>query len=255
MIPLRTLYNDILLAGGTTILLGVGGLFGHSLLPVAPTITTDLPPLQSGRTFIATAIEPTIDDVVPDIVMATTTQVDALPSVQTSSHSHTTVQPAAPTVTRVIPVTPSTSITNPVASVSFQNQVAAEIEKQTTSLRRTNNLSTLQKDAALTKNATAYSQSLLRSGELSHTDTIGCDMSCRFIRDDYKAASWGENLAVLHFKERPTPDYVATYFMKAWEKSPGHNANLLSPIYTKTGIGVAIGDHDIYVTVQFAKPN
>ena len=37
----------------------------------------------------------------------------------------------------------------------------------------------------------------------------------------------------------------------AWVASPGHFANLLSPDYQFTGVGISVGDEGVYATQQF----
>jgi len=137
---------------------------------------------------------------------------------------------------------------------TFDTLLSERIHTLTNELRIKNNLTPLQTDSTLVKNASSYSATMLKSTFLSHTDTHGCDMSCRFKKDGYVAQAWGENLATLSFDDQVTVEYVAQFFMRAWEKSDEHRANLLTSAYTREGIGIARDAHTIYVTVQFAKP-
>jgi uncharacterized protein YkwD len=139
-------------------------------------------------------------------------------------------------------------------TATFETELRQMIISETNNFRKKNKVSLLSYEYTLEKNARAYSRTLLSGNFLSHTDTKGCDMSCRFKRDGFVAQAWGENLAVLKFSDMPSAREVATYFMREWEKSEGHRENLLSPKFTHQGIGVAISNKAIYVTVQFADP-
>ncbi len=148
--------------------------------------------------------------------------------------------------------------TKPVTEIEYDQNFDTELSKRihtlTNKFRIEHNLPALQTDSTLSNNARSYSILMLKNGFLSHTNTHGCDMSCRFKNDGYAARAWGENLAILSFDDQVTVEYVAQFFMNAWEKSDEHRENLLSSEYTLEGVGSARDAHTLYVTVQFAKP-
>ena len=139
-------------------------------------------------------------------------------------------------------------------TVSFADAFRQRVFELTNEFRVREGLKALTMSAELTKNATTYSTSMLKYNRLEHTDKLGCDLACRFLRDGYRASSWGENLAHYSFTDEPTVEEVAQFFMREWKKSAGHRANLISPVFTETGIGISQTTTNIYVTVHFALP-
>ena len=237
MLPIRTFRTTILTA--LCILVASGGVFwvlSHTnissstptaLLPT-PQIAADITPTLTSQTNTSTSTD-----------IATSTK-----NVTVAKNSKQTTKTVS--INRSLP----THLTD----AEYITTLTRLIYSATNDFRRNHQLGTFTTDTALTRHSITYSNTMLAGDFLSHTDQSGCDMSCRFDRDGYEAWAWGENLAVLDFDERPTPEYVANYFMTAWEKSADHRANLLNPAYTVTGIGVALDTNHIYVTVQFAKP-
>jgi uncharacterized protein YkwD len=241
MIPLQTLRNDIFLAICVIFLSGCALTWLAQNTPVIPLTTA---PAPTAHTQSATAMTPTL--------IPSTEGVTSSNEATTSAKTKKTTPPTTLTKTvaksTIIPVSPSMTDTEYLATLT------RFINNQPNAFRKSQGRTSFTTDPALTRNATSYSKTMLAGHFLSHTDKTGCDMTCRFTRDGYDAWAWGENLAVLDFDERPTPEYVANYFMTAWEKSAGHRANLLNPAYTVTGIGVAMNGSQIYATVQFAEP-
>ena len=262
MIPLRTLRNDIL--GAFCVISIVGNVFywssvtnpaatpTHSTVQTQPAsvVTSTLtPPGTPAIDTILPANTPTTTEgelettTAPKVVPPPTHSVAAKPAGTRPAHTTTVTTPS-----------PQPVLTQKLSDANYIATLTKLIAEQTNEFRQNNHLPILSTDTTLARNATRYSATMLAGNFLEHTDKKGCDLSCRFARDGYSAWTWGENLAVLHFTNRPTPEYVATYFMQAWEKSSGHRANLLTAAFTHTGIGVAMNGTSIYVTVQFAKP-
>lgn len=136
----------------------------------------------------------------------------------------------------------------------FALEISALITEQTNAFRKSNNLHSLYNETSLQKYAKLHSVSMLENDFFAHADQNGCDITCRLKANGYRASSWGENLAQMEFSKTPTAKEVVSFFMKGWEKSVGHRKNLLSPLFTHQGIGIAVSDNAIYVTVDFAKP-
>jgi uncharacterized protein YkwD len=245
MIPLTALRQDVLIGSGiTTFIFLVAILAHHTYTPLPSNTTATVLQAVPVPTESTTPLDPAPNS--PNDTKTSVQATDTPSSLVTDNHaptSHLSTKPKRKDVS----ATHTTDTT-------YQSHVATLIQEQTNALRKRHTLPILTIDTALTKNAIAYSRALLSRGFISHTDASGCDMTCRFTKDQYNAVAWGENLAVLYFDERPDAAYVADYFMRAWSESPDHLANILSATYTHEGIGVAINDNSIYVTVQFAKP-
>ncbi len=263
MIPLRTIRNDIF--GAFCVISILGGAFywsndtDSSTLPTpsvartqpASVVTTTFTPTSTPLTSTTIQMDtPTTTEEVTDTT-TTAPKVSKLPARNVPTATATTHPVHTTTAT---PPVPQPVINQKVSDVDFTRALTKLINEQTNKFRVSNHLPALSTDTTLARNAARYSATMLAGNFLEHTDKNGCDLSCRFAREEYSAWTWGENLAVLHFTNRPTPEYVAVYFMHAWEKSSGHRANLLTAAFTHTGIGVAMHGTNIYVTVQFAKP-
>lgn len=136
----------------------------------------------------------------------------------------------------------------------YINQITKHIEQKTNAFRIDAGLLPLSHDKALENNAKVYSEAMQDANLLSHTSTDGCGLTCRFARDGYKAYSWGENLAMMSYNRSQSAEEVASFFMSMWKKSAGHKENLISPLFTNQGIGIAVSPTSVYVTVHFAKP-
>lgn len=259
MIPLTTLWRESLY--GLFAVVSIGGILLLSTTtnkPAHPLPHNTTPFVTEGATVIIPTREPEplsqySEEMHPDKVIEMPQDTTPIITSAPPTHTETPTQPVPKPVTSLTQVVTPPAI-KPVVTGSYVTQLTDLITKKTNDYRATHQLQSLVADSALSTNATRYSGTMLATNNLSHTDKTGCDMSCRFVRDNYEAWSWGENLATLRFDTLPTPEYVANYFMRAWEASPDHRTNLLSPTYTTTGIGIALNSHTIYVTVQFAEP-
>ena len=183
------------------------------------------------------------------VSVAKTSPTIAPKAPQTVAVSKTLITPVLTKNKLAVPKSTETTMTK------FEKALIEEIEKQTNEFRRAHKRDPFATDGDLAKNATSYSTHLLSNTYLSHTNIQGCDITCRFADNGYKAQAWGENLAVLSFNEQPSVEYVANFFMRQWEKSAGHRANLLSKAFTNQGVGVAFDQNKIYLVVQFANPS
>ncbi len=180
--------------------------------------------------------------------------VTASPENSTGGGTVTTLPTTRLTPPTLAPTDVTPTPTPVVDSVTFTDNLITLIEQRTNAFRKKQGLEVLTSEPALERNARKYSQTMLTGNFLAHTDKSGCDLTCRFTADTYQAQAWGENLARLEFSDMQTAEAVADYFMTEWQKSAGHRKNLLSPVFTHQGIGVARTDHAIYVTVHFAQP-
>jgi uncharacterized protein YkwD/uncharacterized membrane protein required for colicin V production len=105
-------------------------------------------------------------------------------------------------------------------------------------------LGTLQIDPALVESARAHSRDMLAQGYFSHVNNEGKTVVDREKVAGARFKIAGENLALA-----PTVDVAHGGLMD----SPGHRANILSPHYTRVGIGVLDGGlHGKMFTQNFA---
>ncbi|GAA1593824.1 CAP domain-containing protein [Streptomyces globosus] len=104
----------------------------------------------------------------------------------------------------------------------------------------------LSSNAKLSAAARAYSDTMARSGVMSHTGPDGSTMTSRVEAAGYAWSRLGENIA------RGQSDADAV--MKAWMNSPGHRANILNCAFKEIGIGVHKGDGGPWWTQNFGAP-
>ncbi|MGW3328005.1 CAP domain-containing protein [Streptomyces virginiae] len=98
-------------------------------------------------------------------------------------------------------------------------------------------------NAKLAAAARAYSDTMARSGVMSHTGPDGSTMTSRVEAAGYGWSRLGENIA------RGQSDADAV--MKAWMNSSGHRANILNCSFREIGIGVHKGDGGPWWTQDF----
>jgi uncharacterized protein YkwD len=112
-------------------------------------------------------------------------------------------------------------------------------------VRISNNLWPVWENPLLSKAAQARAEDMATNSYFSHNDWLK-----KITDSGYKYCSAGENLAQ-GFK-------YALDIEDTWFYSPGHKANMLSPVYKETGIGIAEGKLNgkkVYFVVQeFGNP-
>ncbi|MFJ3963329.1 CAP domain-containing protein [Streptomyces sp. NPDC090036] len=101
-------------------------------------------------------------------------------------------------------------------------------------------------NAKLNAAARGYSDTMARSGVMSHTGPDGSTMTSRVEAAGYAWSRLGENIA------RGQSDADAV--MKAWMNSSGHRANILNCAFKEIGIGVHKGDGGPWWTQNFGAP-
>jgi len=107
-------------------------------------------------------------------------------------------------------------------------------------------------DERLSKLAQKRSEDMLELNYFSHTSPNGCDIVCNFEESGYETLEWGENIARYEPFNQKTAQVVAEIFVEKWLKSSSHRGNLLSDQFAYQGIGAAVRDGEIIVTVIFA---
>ncbi|MBW5485605.1 CAP domain-containing protein [Streptomyces bambusae] len=104
----------------------------------------------------------------------------------------------------------------------------------------------LSMNSKLSAAARGYSDTMARSGVMSHTGPDGSTMTSRVEAAGYKWSNLGENIA------RGQADADAV--MNAWMNSSGHRANILNCAFKEIGIGVHKGDGGPWWTQNFGAP-
>ncbi|MGC9602732.1 MAG: CAP domain-containing protein [Minisyncoccia bacterium] len=128
--------------------------------------------------------------------------------------------------------------------------VPAEIIALTNSERVQNDVGILSEDALLDKAAQAKADDMAKNDYFSHVGPDGKTPWQWITEAGYQYQYAGENLAV-RFVD--SSDVV-----NAWMASPTHRANIVKPVYTSIGVGVAQGMYEgqsaTYVVQYFAAP-
>ena len=111
-------------------------------------------------------------------------------------------------------------------------------------------LGALQEDPELSRAAQMKADDMAEKGYFSHKTPDGKDPWYWFQKVGYQYQHAGENLAV-NFNDSKDVE-------EAWMASPTHRANIVKPVYTKIGIGVAKGEYEgksaVFVVQLFATP-
>jgi len=130
-------------------------------------------------------------------------------------------------------------------NLAYLSDITAEnIINLTNQERQTAGLNTLTSNQLLTQAATLKGQAILESQNFSHN--IDNKKFSSWVRDvGYNYSYVGENLAI---------DFTASEdIMRAWENSPLHKKNLLSPYYQEIGVAAVDGKfqgQDTTIVVQ-----
>ncbi|MFI5669920.1 CAP domain-containing protein [Streptomyces sp. NPDC051704] len=120
-----------------------------------------------------------------------------------------------------------------------ESAVLALVNKE----RATAGCGPLTTNSKLSAAARAYSDTMARSGVMSHTGPDGSTMTSRVEAAGYAWSRLGENIA------RGQADADAV--MDAWMNSSGHRANILNCAFKEIGIGVHKGDGGPWWTQDF----
>ena len=146
--------------------------------------------------------------------------------------------------------------TVPIVDASYQyslETLSSNIHSRTNISRSQNHLPSLTYDKTLAQLAELRSEDMVKHDYFSHTTPEKCDLGCRFKASSYISLSWGENLAEFSDYSAQSETELAKIFMDKWIASSEHRDNLFSKDYNREGVGVAIKDKRIVVTVIFAK--
>lgn len=116
--------------------------------------------------------------------------------------------------------------------------------------RLKNGVGELEEDEALSRIAQQKAEDMATRGYFAHKTPEGHEPWWWLEQAGYRYKHAGENLAV-NFSDSEEVE-------QAWMDSPTHRANIVKPVYTKIGIGVARGEYEgekaIFVVQLFATP-
>ena len=116
--------------------------------------------------------------------------------------------------------------------------------------RRESGLAPLAAEPRLTRAARLHTANMAARRELSHTisGTTTSTLQSRLADVGYRYSRIAENIAYGAI----SVDEV----MGGWMRSPGHRTNIMNPVYTETGVGIARASNgDLYYCQVFGRPN
>lgn len=128
--------------------------------------------------------------------------------------------------------------------LTIDEALEAEMIRLVNAERQKVGLDPVERDTALRAVARAHSEEMFRLGYFAHDSPVTGSPADRLHAADVLYLSSGENLAYA-----PSLDVAHEGLMN----SPGHRANILSPVYTRVGIGVVRSERrGIMFTQEFA---
>ena len=145
------------------------------------------------------------------------------------------------------PLPPSQTSQPPIRYVQPHGEVADQVIAESNLARHTEGLAPLSTSTGANRAAMAYAQELAARKEISHTSPARGleDPGSRLAAAGVSWTRVAENLAL--FSPRVG---IAEHSIKGWLNSAGHRRNLLNPVYTITGAGVATDERGNYYIVQ-----
>ena len=105
----------------------------------------------------------------------------------------------------------------------------------------------LEDDARLALLARRYSEAMRDGGFFSHTSPEGLDPAARLSAAGYLSLAVGENIARVDNVRDP-----ARCAHRVLMESAGHRENILSPEFTRIGVGAATEGRSVWITQLFA---
>ena len=128
--------------------------------------------------------------------------------------------------------------------VSLERQVWLAINRE----RRREGVPELAWDEPLASEARHHSIRMAEAGFFSHCDPVRGDLAPRLDAAGIPWQDCAENIIRVNQDDEAPADLA----VKAWMESPGHRKNLLNPVYTLSGVGIAggAGNH-LWMTQDF----
>lgn len=142
------------------------------------------------------------------------------------------------------PKTPPGETTTPKVKLTADEQALLDL---TNKARAANKLAPLTPNAALFQAARGHSENMAKQDNLAH-ELDGKRVGARATAAGYDWQEVAENVAA---SDEGTPEEI----VNGWLKSETHRKNLLNPVFTEIGLGVARKDKgDKYFTQVFGAP-
>ena len=137
---------------------------------------------------------------------------------------------------------------------SFKEQVRERVAALVNELRTQHGARPLEREARLEEAAGYLADYMARTDRLDHR-ADGTSPRERVKQRGYAYCDVSENIAVEYSSRGFTIEGLARNFIRGWHDSPTHRANMLDPIVTQTGLGVARSARGEYFVAQvFARP-
>lgn len=151
---------------------------------------------------------------------------------------------------------------------SLEKQIHTLVNKE----RQKHGLSQLEWSDALAGIARTHSHDMAKRNYFDHNSPEGHDFSHRYLQQGYSCAvrigrtihTGAENIALNNLYDSVTTvndeafynwnslEKIAETTVQGWMNSPGHRKNILTPHWSREGIGVVIAPSDkVYITQNF----
>lgn len=116
--------------------------------------------------------------------------------------------------------------------------------------RRLHGVTPFEWNNALAEQARLHSASMMERGFFAHVDPVRGPLAARLNAAGVRWSRCGENI----FREQGMDD-PAYEAVEGWMKSPAHRSSLLDPLFTATGVGIAISPTtEYFITQVFIRP-
>ena len=116
--------------------------------------------------------------------------------------------------------------------------------------RSLHGLHQLKWNDAVAEQARRHSLNMMERGFFAHSDPVRGPLGARLHAAKIDWLRCGENIFREHGMEDPADAAV-----EGWMKSPPHRGSLLDPLFTQTGVGIAISpDTEYFITEEFIRP-
>jgi uncharacterized protein YkwD len=148
------------------------------------------------------------------------------------------------------PMVPPTARTPDQGPQLSTDEIARQLFVAINQRRNADGLPMLSMSPELVRSAQAHSDKMVSGMFLSTRGVDEADAITRITSQGVKTLKLGEDVGRL----KTRPDRVADDTMSIWMAAAANRKNILSPTFTKTGVGVAHApDGDYYVSADFAQ--
>jgi uncharacterized protein YkwD len=137
----------------------------------------------------------------------------------------------------------------------FTEDVETRVVALTNDLRKKQGLQPVQPESRLTDAARYFAAHIAKTDKLDH-DADGSTPADRITKRGYRYCIVAENLSNEYSSGGFTPERLAENFIRGWNESPTHRANMLESEFTQIGLGIAPGNQpgEYYAVQIFGRP-